>query len=83
MLCRSICDALETPLIFPVARWLSRLFRQQMADYEKRLEKGKADEAMMLRALQEIRHKTLEDERQFNAAAQLVKVTRGCCCLLS
>lgn len=54
-----------------------------MADYEKRLEKGKADEAMMLRALQEIRHKTLEDERQFNAAAQLVKVTLGCCFLLS
>ncbi|CAM9138486.1 unnamed protein product [Laminaria digitata] len=45
----------------------------QMIDYEKRLEKGKADEAMMLRALQEIRQKTLEDERHLNTASQLVK----------
>lgn len=49
-------------------------FSQQMAEYRKRLEKGKADEAMMLRALQEIRHKTLEDERHLNTAVQLVKV---------
>lgn len=45
----------------------------KMADYEKRLEKGKADEAVMLRALQEIRHKSLEDEHHLSAAAQIVQ----------
>lgn len=54
-----------------------------MADYEKRLEKGKADEAVMLRALQEIRHKSLEDEHHLSAAAQIVQVTLRCCCLVS
>lgn len=47
---------------------------QQKAECERKIRKGKADEAMMLRAVQELRQRMLEDERQLESASQRIKV---------
>ncbi|CAM9417652.1 unnamed protein product [Ectocarpus sp. 4 AP-2014] len=48
-------------------------FEEQKKEYQSKVQKGRADEAMMLRAVQELRKQMLEDERKLESASQCVK----------
>lgn len=47
---------------------------KQISEFQGKLRKARADEAMMLRAVQELRKKMVEDEMQLESATQRVKV---------
>ncbi|CAM9648845.1 unnamed protein product [Scytosiphon promiscuus] len=55
------------------ARAQRQPYVEQMSEFQGKLRKAKADEAMMLRAVQELRKKMMEDERQLESATQRVK----------
>lgn len=54
----------------------SCLVHQQKKEFQSKVLKARADEAMMLRAVQELRKQMLEDERQLESATQCVKVNK-------
>ncbi|CBJ25952.1 expressed unknown protein [Ectocarpus siliculosus] len=55
------------------ARAQRQPFEEQKKEYQSKVQKGRADEAMMLRAVQELRKQMLEDERKLESATQCVK----------
>ncbi|CAN0077696.1 unnamed protein product, partial [Ectocarpus fasciculatus] len=48
-------------------------FEEQKREFQSKVLKARADESMMLRAVQELRKQMLEDERQLESATQCVK----------
>lgn len=48
--------------------------KQEQGRLQRKVHKSKADEALMLRAVQELRKKMVEDQRQLHSAAQRVQV---------
>lgn len=48
---------------------------QRQSGIEEKMKKAKADEAAMLKAVQELRQTILKDERELQITAQCVQVT--------